>query len=214
MEFHSSIFSLLFLLLWVKLQILIDVFIKLVCYIFKEELRNQLHCTLWKWGLSCSYKNTIQGLLENSKRYPQYADYYQQYTAILLEEAEAIKKVEAAKRKTTPAEEIKFYLPNENEDEPQQPSLSEDYSNSYESQFPPIPSRSQKPTISLQSSDPNTLTKSDIQYAAAGVVNQMKQFDNEYHVTEKCKNAYNACATKAKELNEKYEVLISSISYI
>ena len=42
----------------------------------------------------------------------------------------------------------------------------------------------------------------------------MKQFDNEYHVTEKCKNAYNACATKAKELNEKYEVLISSISYI
>ena len=114
--------------------------------------------------------------------------------------------MEAAKRKTTPVEEIKFYLPNEDEDEPQQPSPSYDYSNPYDSQFPPIPSRSQKPTINSQSSDPNALTKSDIQYAAAGVINQMQQFNNEYHVTEKCKNAYNACATKAKELNERYEV--------
>lgn len=142
-------------------------------------------------------------MLQNANQYPQYKDYYRQYAGMLLEEAEAIKQIEAQKQQKLqmqPTEEIHFFLPNDDE---------EMDNNTYEetSEFPPIPPRSEKPKkVSRESSNANALTKSDIQYAAAGVVNQIQQFNNEYQVTEKCKNAYSACANKAKELNNKYEV--------
>lgn len=119
---------------------------------------------------------------------------------MLLEEAEAIKQIEAQKQQKQPTEEIHFFLPND-DDEMENKSYEE------VSEYPPIPPRSEKPRKeSRESSNPNALTKSDIQYAAAGVVNQIQEFNNEYKVTEKCKNAYSACASKARELDEKYEV--------
>lgn len=149
---------------------------------------------------SFRYKYLIQHMLQNASQYPQYKDYYRQYAGMLLEEAEAIKQIEAQKQQKQATEEIHFFLPNDDEE-------MDNHTYEETSEFPPIPPRSEKPKKdSRESSNANALTKSDIQYAAAGVVNQIQQFNNEYQVTEKCKNAYSACANKAKELDNKYEV--------
>ena len=56
-----------------------------------------------------------------------------------------------------------------------------------------------------QQSNPS-LTNSDIMYAARGVGNRVREFDQQYGVSDKCKQAANACVQKAKELDQEYEV--------
>lgn len=52
------------------------------------------------------------------------------------------------------------------------------------------------------------LTMSDVYQAAAGVGNKIKKIDNDYHVSETCKNVATACVNKAKELDREYEVCL------
>lgn len=163
-------------------------------------------------------------MLQNAKQYPQYTDYYRSYAALVLEEAEAIKEMQSK-----PKQECPFYLPesdlySEQEEESPNPNVAFPPNQSIPprsqamSEVPPrsqttmnkVPPQSQIPMNKVSPSNPTGLTKSDIQYAAAGVVNQIQQFNNEYQVTEKCKNAYTACTTKAKQLNEQYEVRIAN----
>ena len=143
------------------------------------------------------YKSIIQWLVNSEKQYPEHANYYRSYALMLLEEAQAIKEAESKKEKEfdSPQKQNIYYQP------------------------PSIPPRSQKPSLnnpaiqpqsqpqSQPFSNPSSLTRSDIQYAAAGVINQVQQFERDYQVVDNCKNAYTACANKARELNERYEVL-------
>ena len=56
---------------------------------------------------------------------------------------------------------------------------------------------------------PSNLTNSDILYAARGVGNRMKEFDQQHGVSEKCKQVATACAQKVKTLDQEYEVGIA-----
>ena len=126
---------------------------------------------------------------------------------MILEEAEAIKEAETKKRIQPAPEPIHFYLPEDEPEPPKPIAPVETYENpQYSYQYPPLPT-APKPTLGNTSSNPTSLTKSDIQYAAAGVINGIQNFDREYNVSDTCKNAYTVCSNKAKELNEKYEVI-------
>ncbi|KAK8806311.1 hypothetical protein JH06_0704 [Blastocystis sp. subtype 4] len=59
-----------------------------------------------------------------------------------------------------------------------------------------------KPT----STDKPGLSMDDVRYAALGVGAKVKQFDQEYGVSEKCKQAAHTCTEKAKELDREYEI--------
>ena len=50
----------------------------------------------------------------------------------------------------------------------------------------------------------------DVRYAALGVGAKVKQFDQEYGVSEQCKQAAHTCPEKAKELDREYEVRITT----
>lgn len=64
---------------------------------------------------------------------------------------------------------------------------------------PPLPN---KPA----SNEKSGLSMDDIRYAAVGVGTKVKQFDQEYGVSEKCKQVAQTCTEKAKELDREYEV--------
>ena len=51
-----------------------------------------------------------------------------------------------------------------------------------------------------------TLTNSDIMYAARGVGNRVREFDQQHGVSDKCKQVANVCVQKAKDLDQEYEV--------
>lgn len=53
---------------------------------------------------------------------------------------------------------------------------------------------------------PPSLTNSDLFYAARGVGNRMKEFDQQHGVSEKCKQVATTCAQKVKTLDQEYEV--------
>ena len=55
----------------------------------------------------------------------------------------------------------------------------------------------------------SSLTNSDIFYAARGVGNRMKEFDQQHGVSEKCKQVATTCAQKVKTLDQEYEVGIT-----
>ena len=63
-----------------------------------------------------------------------------------------------------------------------------------------------KPT----STDKPGLSMDDVRYAALGVGAKVKQSDQEYGVSEKCKQAAHTCTEKAKELDREYEVRITT----
>ena len=52
----------------------------------------------------------------------------------------------------------------------------------------------------------SSLSYDDIRMAAVGVGQKVHQFDQQYGVSQKCKDAAHTCAVKAKELDEEYEV--------
>ena len=71
---------------------------------------------------------------------------------------------------------------------------------------PPLPN---KPA----STDKSGLSIDDVRYAALGVGNKVKQFDQEYRVSEKCKQVAHTCTEKAKELDREYEVGMTTDFY-
>lgn len=146
------------------------------------------------------YKHILQGMLQNAKQYPQYSNYYRSYINLVLEEAEAIKEVESKKNQIE--EPIRFYIPQD--DEPVENTVETE-----PTPYPIPPTFPTQPTpvnMNTQNSNPTSLTASDLQYVAAGMINGLQNFDREYNVSDKCKQAYSTCSNKAKEINEKYEV--------
>ena len=48
---------------------------------------------------------------------------------------------------------------------------------------------------------------SDVYQAAAGVGRKLKKIDDDYKVSQTCKDVATACVNKAKELDREYEVI-------
>ena len=120
---------------------------------------------------------------------------------MLLEEAKAMR--EQQKRKQQHEPQTTFYFTPEAPSQPQQPYPQDQRNQSgvvrNQPTPPPLPPK-------VQNTQDSQLTMSDLHYAAMGVGQKIKQFDQDYGVSEKCKIAANACVNKAKELDQEYEV--------
>lgn len=120
---------------------------------------------------------------------------------MLLEEAKAMR--EQQKMKQQHESQTTFYFTPEAPSQPQQP-----YPQDQRNQSGVVPNQPTPPPLppKVQNTQDSQLTMSDLHYAAMGVGQKIKQFDQDYGVSEKCRNAANACVNKAKELDQEYEV--------
>ena len=147
-------------------------------------------------------------MCDYATQYPQYRDYYKQYYTMIQEEVSAIQEMQQ-KRK------------NASLSQPTSSSSSQLYSKplpvpSKPASFPPLPSPHDNNQIQAQAyygnngistQQPNpSLTNSDIMYAAQGIGNRFREFDQQHGVSDKCKQVATACAQKAKDLDQEYEV--------
>lgn len=150
----------------------------------------------------------IEGLFTYAQQDPEHSQYYVQYGNMLLEEAKAMRE---SQRAPPP-------LPAKPQNSTPYSSFEAPRSDSYPNQtFSPSPYPGTDPRQSQPSTssafppvDPHRqdsqLTMSDVYQAAAGVGHKIKQIDEDYKVTQTCKNVATACVNKAKELDREYEV--------
>ena len=166
-----------------------------------------LTCTISSLPLLVRYKEVIGSFFTYAQQDPEHSQYYVQYGNMLLEEAKAMRE----------SQKVPPPLPAKPQNSTPYSSYEAPRSYDYPSQsFSPSPypgadARNPQPTTSaFPPVDPqrqdSQLTMSDVYQAAAGVGNKLKQIDNDYHVTQTCKNVATACVNKAKELDKEYEV--------
>ena len=62
------------------------------------------------------------------------------------------------------------------------------------------------PTSSFTPQPSSSLSYDDFRMAAVGLGQKVHQFDQQYGVSQKCKDAAHTCAIKAKEIDNEYEV--------
>ena len=168
-----------------------------------------LTCTISSLPLSPRYKEVIESFFTYAQQDPEHSQYYVQYGNMLLEEAKAMRE----------SQKVPPPLPPKPQNSTPYSSYEMPRSYDYPSQsFSPSPypgtdARNPQPTTSaFPPMDPqrqdSQLTMSDVYQAAAGVGNKIKKIDNDYHVSETCKNVATACVNKAKELDREYEVCL------
>lgn len=130
-----------------------------------------------------------QYLMDLQKQYPSQGGYYSQYVNMILEEAEAVRDYRRSANTFTPA--------------------TNPYSTSspQQLQFHPI-EQSSTPTSTFTPQPSSSLSYEDIRMAAVGIGQKVHQFDQQYGVSQKCKDAAHTCAVKAKEIDNEYEVCL------
>ncbi|KAK8791766.1 hypothetical protein WA588_002075, partial [Blastocystis sp. NMH] len=133
------------------------------------------------------YKSVAQYLMDLQKQYPSQGGYYSQYVNMILEEAEAVRD----NRKSA-----NIFTPSTNSFSPSAPQ---------QLQFQPIEQPS-TPTSSFTPQPSSSLSYDDFRMAAVGLGQKVHQFDQQYGVSQKCKDAAHTCAVKAKEIDNEYEI--------
>ena len=156
-----------------------------------SDIRGNTDEAISKWVRLCSfthrYKSVAQYLMDLQKQYPSQGGYYSQYVNMILEEAEAVRD----NRKSA-----NIFTPSTNSFSPSAPQ---------QLQFQPIEQPS-TPTSSFTPQPSSSLSYYDFRMAAVGLGQKVHQFDQQYGVSQKCKDAAHTCAIKAKEIDNEYEV--------
>lgn len=156
------------------------------------DIRGNTDEAIAKWAryrpLTTRYKSVAQYMMDLQKQYPSQGEYYSQYMNMILEEAEAVRDNRRSTNAFSPA--ATTFSPSTNPSSNAAPQ---------QLQFQPI----EQPSAPASSS---SLSYDDIRMAAVGVGQKVHQFDQQYGVSQKCKDAAHTCAVKAKELDEEYEV--------
>ena len=125
--------------------------------------------------------------MDMQKQYPAQGGYYSQYTNMILEEAEAVRDNRRSANSFSPS--------------------TNPYSTTapQQLQFQPTEQPS-TPATSFTPQSSSSLSYDDIRMAAVGIGQRVHQFDQQYGVSQKCKDAAHTCAVKAKEIDNEYEV--------
>lgn len=165
-------------------------------------------CTIFSQPLFTRYKEIIEGYFNYAQQDPAHSQYYVQYGNMLLEEAKAMRE----------SQRVPPPLPAKPQNSTSYSSVDSATSLDYPNQsFSPSPysgvdTRHDQPRpTSFPPIEPHQqdsqLTMSDVYQAAAGVGRKLKKIDDDYKVSQTCKDVATACVNKAKELDREYEVI-------